>query len=163
MKKFAWLLLQCAVPSLLLCQQEASQVFQSARPFLTALSVENLAVECQWYEDTFGFRTLKSLDLPGRSSVRVIELNRIALELVSTPGSLSRTSILPDSNDAARLQGFFKFAILVDNIDSVASYLHRRNVRFRGSPVADTSSGFRFFTVEDPEHNLIQIFQRTRP
>jgi hypothetical protein len=110
-----------------------------------------------------GFRVLKADHSPAQGvRFAMLELNGFHLELLGIESSKPRDSVLPDTSKAYLLQSIFKFGFLVDDLDQVAAGLRAKGVDLKLKPVADEQFGFKFLQVEDPDKNLIQVFQKIK-
>jgi methylmalonyl-CoA/ethylmalonyl-CoA epimerase len=149
-----------AIPSRPLAGQDSAAAAAPLAPYLMAISVSNLDSTVSWYRTLLGFRVMRApyAPVPG---LRIAFLIRddFRLELLEAAGSGPRRLALPDTTRDISLQGFTKLAFQVTGIDSLASRLRQRGVRFVFGPATDTAFRIRHFIVADPDGNLIQLVQ----
>lgn len=132
-----------------------------ARPYSVAISVSSVDRSTGFYMEIFGFKpVLGPLSPASGASVAVLERGDFSIELVSQIGSRPRAAALSDPNNPVSLRGLFKFGVLVNDVDTAFKALKLRNVPVVLEPVDDATLPIRYCVIQDPDGNLIQIFQR---
>ena len=135
--------------------------FASARPYLIALSVKDVPASQKWYVESFGFRVVKpAASVAPKTWFAQLELNDFQLELIGIEQSAPRRGALPNPQNAASLQGICKFAFLVGDLDEAARALQAKGVSLKMKPTTNEEFGVKFFLLEDPDQNVIQVFQK---
>jgi catechol 2,3-dioxygenase-like lactoylglutathione lyase family enzyme len=105
----------------------------------------------RWYCDTFGFKIAYEST---RSLTTYVGLGRSLLEIIEA-GDVERVS------HGERDPGFRHIAISVTDIHKAYENLSTRGVPFRSEP--REKEGVSTVFLEDPEHNLLHLIQRSRP
>ncbi len=132
-----------------------------ARPYSVAISVSSVDRATGFYMEMFGFKpVLGPLSPRTGASVAVLERGDFSIELVSLIGSRPRAAALPEPNNPVSLRGLFKFGVLVDDVDKAFKALKLHNVPVVLEPVDDAALPIRYCVIQDPDGNLIQVFQR---
>lgn len=138
-----------------------SAAFAGAHPYLIGLSVGDLQAAVKWYGDVLGFKVVKAPTFPATGiGLATLELNGFRLELVALQTSKTRAAALPDGDPMLGLRGPFKFGLMVDDIDKAHAELVAKGVAVKGKPTPDAAAGTRYFFLDDPDGNTIQIFAR---
>ena len=131
------------------------------RPFLVALSVASVERSAAWYEAHLGFEIVRAPNNP-RPGIgnAILRRNDFYLELVSVAGSTIRASALPLPGQNGSLQGLYKLAFWVPDIDSAAAALQQAGVPIPRGIWADTAfaGGTSFLLFEDPDGIVLQLF-----
>jgi catechol 2,3-dioxygenase-like lactoylglutathione lyase family enzyme len=132
-----------------------------SRPYSVAISVSSVDRSAGWYMEIFGFKpVLGPLSPASGAAVAVLERGDFSIELVSLIGSRQRAAATPEPNNPVSLRGVFKFGVLVDDLDQAFKALKLRNVPVVLEPVDDATLPIRYCVIQDPDGNLIQVFQR---
>lgn len=133
----------------------------TVRPFLVALSVASVDRSAAWYTTHLGFRVDRapSSPRPGIGNA-VLERHGFYLELASLAGSKTRTSALPIPGQNGSLQGLYKLAFWVPDIDSAARALAGAGVPIPRGVWADSAfaGGTKSFLIKDPDGIVLQLF-----
>jgi catechol 2,3-dioxygenase-like lactoylglutathione lyase family enzyme len=105
----------------------------------------------RWYCSTFGFKVAYE---SSRSLTTYVKLDKSLLEIVEA-GDADRVS------QGERDPGFRHMAISVTDINKAYKNLSSREVAFKSEPREREGVWTAF--LEDPEHNLLHLIQRSRP
>jgi catechol 2,3-dioxygenase-like lactoylglutathione lyase family enzyme len=105
----------------------------------------------RWYCNTFGFKVAYEST---RSLTTYVKLGESLLEIVEA-GDADRVS------QGERDPGFCHMAISVTDINKGYKDLSSRGVAFKSEP--REKEGVWTVFLEDPEHNLLHLIQRSRP
>lgn len=140
--------------------QPESPASVAVRPYFFALSVADLDVSGAWYERVFGFTTSQQMALPDRGiRVRILTGTGAALELVEDANSRSVTDLDPSMAPRARLRGVFKMGFEVDDLERAMTQLEALGVPRRGRIITERDGSLRSAQVEDPDGNIVQLFE----
>jgi catechol 2,3-dioxygenase-like lactoylglutathione lyase family enzyme len=104
----------------------------------------------RWYCDTFGFKIAYEST---RSLTTYVRLGRSLLEIIEA-GDVERVS------HGERDPGFRHIAISVTDIRKAYENLSHNGVAFKSEPREKEGVWTAF--LEDPEHNLLHLIQRSR-
>jgi len=130
----------------------------SPKPAQIAISVPNLDAASQWYQQMLGLAVRDDRTFPEHTlRVAMLERRGIRVELVETEGSVSKASLIKDSNNPAMIQGFGKVGFVVADVDGWANTLRTKGVRFQLEPQTDSRTGARSFIVLDNNGNWLQF------
>jgi catechol 2,3-dioxygenase-like lactoylglutathione lyase family enzyme len=105
----------------------------------------------RWYCSTFGFKIAYEST---RSLTTYVKLGESLLEIIEA-GDADRVS------HGERDPGFRHMAISVTDIDKAYKNLSSRGVAFKSEPREKEGVWTAF--LEDPEHNLLHLIQRSKP
>jgi catechol 2,3-dioxygenase-like lactoylglutathione lyase family enzyme len=122
------------------------------------LSVGEIERISEFYCGVFGMTSTGTHTLAdGVSRISLlVGTEGVRLELTEIPGSLARnhTSVY----DGARTQGWFHWALRVDDLDTTLGTVTARGGHVITGPThAQTRPGITFAYVTDPEGNLIEV------
>ncbi|MGQ5262490.1 VOC family protein [Micromonospora sp. ZYX-F-536] len=127
------------------------------------LSVADLDAQRRFYADALGLTELEeSLDMP-EAQVRSAILradNGLKIELIERGGSAPQE--FADPYDGAGTQGYFHWAVYVDDLDSAFTSVLSAGAREVSAPADAARAGMRFAYVKDPEGNLLELIQPAR-
>lgn len=130
------------------------------QPFFFALSVKNVEKSSEWYERVLGFREVRSIDLEDRGTrLRLMRLDRGSLELVELSEAQSFPEVAPDLKKRYLAHGVFKIGFEVRDLDEAIAGLDALKVKLRGDAFTEADGSMRSAQVEDPDGNIIQLFQ----
>ncbi|MGE5233373.1 MAG: VOC family protein [Acidobacteriota bacterium] len=133
--------------------------FASARPCGVGISVGDLNAAVHFYQDMFGFKIVKAPVFPATGvGLATLELGDLRLELVALEGAKSRAEAAAGGDPMLGLRGFFKLALSVDDVDKALAELQAKGASVKPKPATDMETGRRYFFIEDPDGNTIQIF-----
>jgi catechol 2,3-dioxygenase-like lactoylglutathione lyase family enzyme len=125
------------------------------------LSVADLDRQERFYRAAFDLvYAVERVDLP-EAGVRTVILRSgtgLMLELIERAGSAAQE--FADAYDGASVQGFFHWALRVDDLDVAFDGLVEAGARVVSAPGQGMAEGVRFAYVKDPEGNLLEIIQR---
>jgi catechol 2,3-dioxygenase-like lactoylglutathione lyase family enzyme len=125
------------------------------------LSVADLERQCRFYSEAFGFCETHRTEIPGAG---------VRIALLSGPGGAAvefteRADSAPqhfaDPFEGAGIQGYFHWALTVDDLDTALASAVRHSARTVSQPAPARRPGIRFAYVADPEGNLIELLQHT--
>jgi catechol 2,3-dioxygenase-like lactoylglutathione lyase family enzyme len=105
----------------------------------------------RWYCNTFGFKVAYEST---RSLTTYVKLGESLLEIIEA-GDADRVS------HGERDPGFRHMAISVTDINKAYKNLSSRGVAFKSEPREKEGVWTAF--LEDPEHNLLHLIQRSKP
>lgn len=138
--------------------QEGSSI--DAQPYFAALSVRNVDTSVAWYERVFGFEVTRSLDNTERGfHIRLLKRSGAFLELVENANAQAAEDLDASLTRPHLLYSIYKFGFLVENLDRVVEQLEALHVPLRGSVFTEADGRMRSLQVEDPDGNVIQIFE----
>ena len=142
-------------------REDSAAPIRGLRPYLLGISVGDLERSARWYVENLGFRVESGPVRPRpRAGFAVLERDGFRLELIEMADSLPRSVAAPVRGSAVSLQGVFKLAFLVDEVDEAHAALRARGVRIRMAPADSPETGMRFCLIEDPDGNVIQLYAR---
>jgi catechol 2,3-dioxygenase-like lactoylglutathione lyase family enzyme len=124
------------------------------------LSVADLERQERFYRGALGLvEAVERVDMP-EAGIRTVILRSatgLKLELIERAGSA--TQEFSDAYDGASTQGFFHWALRVDDLEASFSGLVESGARVVSPPADGMRAGVRFAYVKDPEGNLLEIIQ----
>jgi catechol-2,3-dioxygenase len=124
-----------------------------------ALSVADISVMKQWYQDNLGLKVLSSGEAPNQiAKFAILEGDGILIEMIQHSKAQSRKTAAPSVNDAVQIHGIFKIGLLVGDLDAVYTGLKKRNITIAYDLMRAKDVPMRSFSVRDPEGNLVQFF-----
>lgn len=133
----------------------------AARPFFFALSVADVEVSRAWYQRLLGLEVVRSVDLEDAGiRIRLLAGEGSFLELVESSASRGVDEIEPPVARRFHLRGVFKVGFEVDDLDRSVSRLGKLDVALRGDVVSEADGSMRSLQVEDPDGNVLQLFER---
>lgn len=131
------------------------------RPFFWALSVKDVEASSSWYQRVLGFSEVRQIDMPERSArIRLLRTDHAFLELVEHATARDVSEIEPAIEKIYLLRGVFKTGLLVDDLESTLDRLGALNIPLRGIIFTEPDGTFRSAQIEDPDGNVIQLFER---
>ena len=136
----------------------AQRCVQFTRTFF-ALSVSDIDRLQSWYATTLDVTIDRSFDLGARGRIAILSNECLTVELIERPASIDPGTELPGISHDADVQGIFKVAVFVSDIDAFHRKLADAGHDIDGD-VSEDASGTRFFVIKDPDGNRIQFFQR---
>jgi catechol 2,3-dioxygenase-like lactoylglutathione lyase family enzyme len=124
-----------------------------------SLSVEDLDRQRRFYAEAFDLERVESqLELPQAKMIVLRATSGFGLELVARAGSTRRSA--PDALAAARQQGYFAWALLVDDLERSSACAIAAGATVVSPPADARRPGIRFAYLKDPEGNLFELLQR---
>jgi catechol 2,3-dioxygenase-like lactoylglutathione lyase family enzyme len=123
------------------------------------LSVADLDRQSQFYSQALGFHEEYRTEIP-EAGIRISLLSGpggAALELTERTGSASQH--FTDPVDGAGTQGYFHWALTVDELDTVLNAAAAHGGRIICQPMSAQRPGIRFAYFADPEDNLVELLQ----
>ncbi|MDW5593061.1 VOC family protein [Conexibacter stalactiti] len=124
------------------------------------LSVGDLDAQRRFYARALGLtETEETFELP-EAQVRTAILRSadgLKLELVERGGSTPQE--FADPLDGASIQGYFHWALNVEDLDAVYTAVLRAGADAVSPPAPAVRPGARFAYVKDPEGNLLELIQ----
>ncbi|ETK34747.1 VOC family protein [Microbispora sp. ATCC PTA-5024] len=125
------------------------------------LSVADLDRQCRFYIEAFGFHEEYRTEIPD-AGIRMALLagaGRTGIELTERAGSASRH--FADPVEAAGTQGYFHWALTVDDLDAAVATAVACGARPVSAPAPARRPGIRFAYLADPEGNLVELLHHT--
>ncbi|MEN1889715.1 VOC family protein [Streptomyces mirabilis] len=125
------------------------------------LSVDDLERQLRFYIEAFGFRDQHRSEIPA-AGIRMAVLSNPAggaIELTERVGSAPQH--FADPFEGAGVQGYFHWALTVDDLDTTIATAVACGARAISPPAPARRPGIRFAYVADPEDNLIELLQHT--
>ncbi len=136
---------------------------EPAAPYWLALTVSDAEASAAWYRDNLGFVIFDKMDLPERGMhIRFLKLNGFHLEIAQRGDSFAVKDKVPGKFKKSQVRGYFKFGLLVTDLDGLVTNLQKKGVQFYGEVIVDERFGTRFAMVYDPDGNLIQLFEKLK-
>lgn len=126
------------------------------------LSVADLDRQRRFYAEAFGFQETHHTHIP-EAGIRIALLSGpggAAIELTERPGSVPQH--FADPVEGAGVQGYFHWALTVDDLDEVMATAVASGARAVVPPTPARRPGIRFAYLADPEGNLVELLQHTR-
>lgn len=149
------LLLTLAKP--VLAQSSQAQPLAVSEAAFIALSVNEIDNETAWFETVFGAQTRRTFDLPNdRGKIVLMQAHNLMVELIQLQGSENPVA----SGPRAQAQGLVKAGLFVNDAEASRAALDAAGILLRGKLFEDPTFNSLSFQIEDPEGNVIQIFQR---
>jgi catechol 2,3-dioxygenase-like lactoylglutathione lyase family enzyme len=124
------------------------------------LSVADLDAQRRFYGDALGLVELEEhVEVPAAQvrSVILRALSGLKIELIERAGSAPQT--FSDPLDGAGVQGYFHWALYVDDLDEAFAAVIAAGAREVSGPAGAARPGVRFAYVHDPEGNLLELIQ----
>ncbi len=124
------------------------------------LSVADLDRQREFYGAALGLTGVEErIDLPS-AGVRTVILSSdtgLKLELIERGGS--RPQAFADPFDGAGTQGYFHWALYVDDLEAAFTRMLDAGAGEVSPPAPAARAGARFAYVKDPEANLLELIQ----
>lgn len=128
------------------------------------LSVADLDAQRRFYADALGLaEDAGHLEIP-EAQIRTAVLRSptgLQLELIERAGSVPQR--FADAYDGAGIQGYFHWALAVDDLDASFESLLAAGATEVSAPADAIRPGFGYAYVRDPEANLIELVQPATP
>ena len=112
--------------------------------------VADVEAAVRFYVDALGFRVVQQFG----PAMAIIENDDLTLWLAGPGASASRP--MPDGSVPGP-GGWNRFVLQVDDLDGTVEMLRGRGARFRNDVV--TGPGGKQILVEDPDGNVVEVFQ----
>lgn len=127
-------------------------------PHGSAVIVSRVDVSAKWYEQILGLKQVnRMVDDAGTYKVIILESPQMILELLELSGSVAPSEVLSTKPEGAKLQGHFKIAFKVKDMDAFLKHLSDLKIAVP-KVWTDQKTGKRNFLIEDPDKNLLQFF-----
>jgi catechol 2,3-dioxygenase-like lactoylglutathione lyase family enzyme len=126
------------------------------------LSVADLDRQRRFYIEAFGFHDEHHTQIPD-AGIRIALLSSpdgTAVELTERAGSAPQH--FADPVEGAGTQGYFHWALTVDDLDGTITAAVAHGARTITRPAPARRPGIRYAYLADPEGNLIELLQHTR-
>lgn len=127
------------------------------------LSVADLDVQRDFYGRALGLTEIEEqVDMP-EAQVRTAILRGepgLKIELIERGGSTPQE--FSDPFDGAGIQGYFHWALAVEDLDMVFAQMLGAGATEVSLPASAAREGARFAYVKDPEGNLLELIQPAR-
>ena len=131
-----------------------------AQPYWLALSVADVEATATWYQTHLGFTEFERMDLPQRDMyLRFLKRGHFTLELAQRGDAVTVSDHVKVSKKS-QVRGYYKWGLLVEDLDTFAEKLRAADVRFHGEVFDDPRFGVRTVVVADNEGNLVQLFEK---
>ncbi len=154
-------LLLFVVSALLSSPQPMTASVVDGQPFFVALSVRDVEASASWYERIFGYREVRAVDLGDRGlRVRLLRREGAFLELIESREARDLGELEPPIEKRHHLRGVFKTGFVVADLQAVVQRLESLEVKLRGTIVVERDRTMRSLQIEDPDGNVIQLFER---
>jgi catechol 2,3-dioxygenase-like lactoylglutathione lyase family enzyme len=133
------------------------------RILLVAISVKDLDSSVGWYQKYLGFALADKRSFPGdRVSLALLRRGTARIELVRHDQSVAPSTLVPNLDNPALIQGYGKVAYEVTDIENIVSLMKADGVKFvldlRDSTTKDFM-GYRYCIVIDNSGNWVQLYQ----
>ena len=126
------------------------------------LSVADLDAQHRFYSQALGLVEEARTEMP-QARIRAAVLSApggLRIELIERRGSAPQT--FTDAYDGAGTQGYFHWALAVDDLDRAFDGLLAAGATQVSAPAHALRPGVRFAYVKDPEGNLIELTQTAK-
>lgn len=124
------------------------------------LSVADLDAQRRFYAAALGLTEVEErFEMPEahvRSAILRAE-NGLKIELIERGGSAPQE--FADAFDGAGIQGYFHWAVYVDDLDAAYRAVLGAGGREVSAPAGAVRPGMRFAYAKDPEGNLLELIQ----
>lgn len=138
----------------------ASPAPLEAQPFFFALSVQDVERSAVWYQRAFGFQPVRSMEMEDRGiRIRLLQREGAFLELVQNAAARSLSDLEPPVERRFLLHGAFKVGFRVGDLATAQARLEELGIPLRGSVFTESDGSMRSLQVEDPDGNVIQVFE----
>jgi catechol 2,3-dioxygenase-like lactoylglutathione lyase family enzyme len=117
-----------------------------------ALSVADMKVSAQWYEDKLGLKVVMPTANQDQIAVTVLEGGGLIVELIQ------HDDAAPAGKDNLLIHGIFKAGVIVDDFDQTVAALKARHVEIAFGPFPKKANQRANVIVRDNAGNLIQFF-----
>ncbi|MGY5014129.1 VOC family protein [Streptomyces sp. 900105755] len=125
------------------------------------LSVADLDRQRRFYIEAFGFHDRYRTEFP-EAGIRIVLLigpGGASVELTERVGSAPQH--FADPVEGAGVQGYFHWALTVDDLEAAVSNAVACGARTISPPAPARRPGIRFAYLADPEGNLVELLQHT--
>jgi|SRR6266498_2677051 len=127
-------------------------------PYFSAVIVRNIDTSSLWYQSVFGLQVKNRINEPETGfKVIILESSQLVMELIEDKSSLDTKKILNGKPEGTHIQGFFKIGFKVSDVDACINHL--KNLKITVERVYTDSSNKRNFLINDPDGNLVQLFE----
>jgi catechol 2,3-dioxygenase-like lactoylglutathione lyase family enzyme len=127
------------------------------------LSVADLDLQREFYGRALGLTDIEEqIDMP-QARVRTAILrgeSALKIELIERGGSTPQE--FTDAFDGAGTQGYFHWALYVDDLDEAFARVLEAGATEVSAPAPAARAGARFAYLKDPEGNLLELIQPAR-
>ncbi|GIF50242.1 catechol 2,3-dioxygenase-like lactoylglutathione lyase family enzyme [Asanoa ferruginea] len=124
------------------------------------LSVADLDRQRRFYAAALGLTEVEeTVEMPAahiRTAILRAE-NGLKIELIERGGSAAQE--FADPYDGAGTQGYFHWAVYVDDLDAAFATVLDAGAREVSAPADAVRAGMKFAYVKDPEGNLLELIQ----
>ena len=127
-------------------------------PYFFAVIVNDLDSCEKWYRSVFGLTVTKRMNEPAAGfKVIVLESPILVIELIEDRASVKVTDVLAGQPAGAKIKGLFKIGFHVQDMN--ACLQHFSMLKINAGTIYKDKSGKRNFLVNDPDGNIIQLFE----
>ncbi len=136
---------------------------EPAAPYWLAITAVDAEASAAWYRDHLGFVIFDKMDVPEREiHIRFLELNGFHLEIAQRGDSFAVKDKVEGAFKRSQVRGYYKFGLLVSDLDALVAELRRKGVELNGKVIVDQRFGTRFAMINDLDGNLIQLFEKLK-
>ena len=129
-------------------------------PYFSAIVVKDAEKTSWWYKSVLGLESTSTTENPQRGSkIIVLASDNLVVELIEVKTQVKRENVLLGKPEHTLIQGFTKIGFRIRDLDAYRQKLMDLKVEFFGDVYTDPVSHKRSFLIQDPENNLIQIFE----
>lgn len=141
--------------------QETNSVPVETEPFFWAVIVSDMNSSVDWYKKNLGLsvRYLNNYEERGFKQA-ALERPGLLLELIEMDSAIMPDEVNNADGKKARIGGFFKIGLQVDDFDKWYAWASQSNIVFHGSVVTDPVSKKRTVIILDPDRNRVQVFEK---
>ena len=130
------------------------------RPYFSAIVVKNAETSSTWYQSLLGLERINvNENLQRGSKIIVLSSEDLLLEIIEVKAQVKREDVLLGKPENTLIQGFTKIGFKVSDMDAYIQKLIELKVNFFGDVYTDPVSGKRSLLIQDPDTNLIQLFE----
>jgi len=158
MKKFYIILLSVCLPFIGYSQ---TNKLPNPEAYFSAMIVANIDISIDWYSNNLGFEVLNKKEFESAGFKQAnLKRGNILIELIELKTAISPEKAIPNYTAKTRIQGLFKFGLLISDFDNWIQELTKLKVNFHGRVVKSEETQKRMVIIKDPDGNRIQLFEK---
>jgi catechol 2,3-dioxygenase-like lactoylglutathione lyase family enzyme len=140
----------------------SAQQNQKLQPYLSGIMTTNASRLQQWYTQHLGFQIKDERNIPA-SGIHffLLEHEGFLLEIIQRNDLFDPQPALDSSSQYKFVRGLFKVGFYVSNIEEWFKKLQENKVTIKSENVSTKSKG-PFILLQDPDGNLVQLFEQGR-